>query len=79
MTSPAVYGPQKNVWRQRQHCDAAEAVFASLTEAANSGAGAYPPKTYEDKAKEVEQTVIDIQKKVSSTSSLMRQYLRSLG
>ncbi|KAK5164457.1 uncharacterized protein LTR77_009663 [Saxophila tyrrhenica] len=63
MMGPSVYGPQKNTWRGRRHCQEAEDAYSSLTEAANNGARMFPPETYENQAKEIEQTVAAIQER----------------
>jgi hypothetical protein len=61
MMGPSVYGPQKNIWRGRRHCDEAEEAFTSLTESVNKSGGMFPPETYDNQVKEIEGTAENIQ------------------
>jgi hypothetical protein len=61
MMGPSVYGPQKNIWRGRRHCNEAEEAFTSLTETVNREGGMFPPDTYDNQAKEIEDATENIQ------------------
>ena len=77
MMGPSVYGPQKNIWRDRQHCRMAREAFTTLTEEANNGARMFPPESYADQAKEIQETVAAIQMRVGRLLGYYRALLNA--
>ena len=53
----------------------AREAFTTLTEEANNGARMFPPESYADQAKEIQETVAALQQRVSRLTSCYRALL----